>query len=68
MILNVLKEVVKLPIDIEYATIAAENSSLKIRYFTSMPDFDLDLIELNNCSTLTEPVEGGFVTEVTLHL
>ena len=65
MILNVLKEVVKLPIDIEYAI--AEDS-LKIRYFTSIPDFDLDLIELNNCSTLTEPVEGGFVTEVTLHL
>lgn len=65
MILNVLKEVVKLPIDIEYATIAED--SLRIRYFTTMPDFDLDLIELNNCSTLTEPVEGGFVTEVTLH-
>ena len=65
MILNVLKEIVKLPIDIEYTTIAED--SLKIRYFTGIPDFDLDLIELNNCSTLTEPVEGGFVTEVTLH-
>lgn len=65
MILNVLKEVVKLPINIEYATIA--ESVLKIRYFTSIPDFDLDLIELNNCSTLTEQVEGGFVTEVTIH-
>ena len=65
MILNVLKEVVKLPIDIEYATVAED--SLKIRYFTSVPDFDLDLIELNRCSTLTKPVEGGFVTEVTLH-
>lgn len=64
MILNVLKEVVKLPIDIEYVTVV--DSSLKFRYFTSMPEIDLDFIELNNCSTLTEPVEGGFVTEVTL--
>ena len=65
MILNILKEVVKLPIDIEYATIAED--SLRIRYFTTMPDFDLDLLELNNCSILTDPVEGGFVTEVILH-